>query len=553
MNLRNWKIGTKIGAGFFLMICMAAVISYVGTLKTKQVGDTLNKLYKHPHTVITTMLKIEGTVTKMRLSMRYFRFAKSDEDFRKMEKQLSEYEDEVMKDYDILKERFLGDQKMINDFLEIFNGWKEHRDKEIALVKTGKIEEADDVAEKEVIPHAEKISSAIKDIIDFAEKKLVDFMASSKNHISNAVIQSYLILVVAVVAGLLLAFFITRGITKPLSKALDMANSMAKGDFTIRIENNRKDEVGQLVDALNTMEDSLKGVIQNIINSVKTLSESSTLLTDISNVMASGAEETASQANSVASAVEQMSSNMTSVASAMEESTTTISMISTAAEEMSSTINEIAKSSGQGRTIANDAVTKAKNTTQRVEELGEAAKLVGKVTETITDISEQTNLLALNATIEAARAGEAGKGFAVVANEIKDLARQTAQATQEIKKNIEGMQNSTLTSIQEIKAISAIINDINDISAGIAAAVEEQSAATSEITRNVREASEGMAEVNENVAQVSDVTRDVAENVAGVSQVAGEMAENSSQINTNSVELSRLAQQLNNIVSGFKI
>ncbi|MBF0233577.1 MAG: methyl-accepting chemotaxis protein [Desulfamplus sp.] len=551
--MKNWKIGTKMGVGFGLMIVMAVIISFVGILKTKQMGSQVDSLYENSYTVSTAMLRIDGYITKMRLTMRYFRFARNEADFKENEKNLSEYESKVIENYEIVKDHFLGDKKMLSDFLELFNGWKQYRDEEIALVKASSIKDANDVAENRVIPHAEKISAAISDVIAVASKNADDFVASSKKHEANAMVQSYGLLAIVVVAGLLIAFFITKGITGSLSKALDMANSMSKGDFTVRIENNRKDEVGQLIDALNKMEESLKGVIQNIINSVKTLSESSALLTDISNVMASGAEETASQANSVASAVEQMSSNMASVASAMEESTTTISMISTAAEEMSSTINEIAKSSGQGRTIANDAVTKAKNTTQRVEELGEAAKLVGKVTETITDISEQTNLLALNATIEAARAGEAGKGFAVVANEIKDLARQTAQATQEIKKNIEGMQNSTLTSIQEIKAISAIINDINDISAGIAAAVEEQSAATSEITRNVREASEGMAEVNENVAQASDVTRDVAENVAGVSQVAGEMAENSSQINTNSVELSRLAQQLNNIVSGFKI
>ncbi|MBF0209375.1 MAG: methyl-accepting chemotaxis protein [Desulfamplus sp.] len=553
MNLKNWKLGTKMGAGFGIVILMSIIISISGIGKINLIENNLNKLYRHPHTVITTMLKIDGNIIRMRLAMRYLRLAKNSDDFKKIEQQLSDYEAEIFKDFDLVKERFLGDQTIVNDSIELFRGWKAFRDEEIELVKISDIKSANDVAENKVIPHADKINKATNLVIEFAEKKAFEFMSNSEKEASSAIIQSYVILAGVMVAGAIFGFFITKGVTIPIKRALNMANAMSNGDFTVTIRNNRKDEVGELSDALNQMNQNLKNVIQNIVDSVKTLTESSTLLTDVSNSMASGAEETASQANSVASAVEEMSSSMNSVASAMEESTTTIGMISTAAEQMTSTINEIAKSSGQGRTITNDAVTKAKNTTQRVEELGEAAKLVGRVTETITDISEQTNLLALNATIEAARAGEAGKGFAVVANEIKELARQTSQATLEIKNNIEGMQKSTSVSIQEIKTISVIINDINDISASIAAAVEEQSAATSEITRNVREASEGLQEVNHNVVQVSDVSRDIASNVAGVSQVAGEMAESSSQLNRNSKELGGLAQQLNSIVAKFKI
>ncbi len=553
MSMKNWKFGTKMALGFGIMVLMAIVISLLGIKKIEKIESNMTKLYRHPYTVSTAMLRIDGNIIRMRLAMRYFRFAKTDQDFNNIEQQLSEYQNKVMEDFDIVKERFLGDQKEIDEVIQLFKEWESIRAEEISLVRDGKIKEAGEVAENKVIVHANKITTEMADIINFAANKAVSFMESADKDYKNTILQSYLLLSVVFVLGLLIAFFMTKGVTKPLFKALNMARAMSKGDFTVKIDNDRKDEVGELVDALNQMRANLTKVIQEIVSGVKTLNDSSTLLTDVSNVMASGAEETASQANSVASAVEEMSSSMTSVASAMEEATTTIGMISTAAEQMVSTINEIAKSSGHGRTITNDAVAKAKNTTQRVEELGDAAKLVGKVTETITEISEQTNLLALNATIEAARAGEAGKGFAVVANEIKDLAKQTAQATQEIKHNIEGMQSSTLASIQEIKAISAIINDINDISANIAAAVEEQSVATNEITNNVKEASDGLQDVNQNVAQVSDVSRDIAGNVAGVSQVAGEMAQSSGQINTKSAELSRLAQQLSSVVAQFKI
>src|SRR5207253_7822042 len=134
-------------------------------------------------------------------------------------------------------------------------------------------------------------------------------------------------------------------------------------------------------------------------------------------------------------------------------------------------------------------------TDARINELSQAAGRIGDVVKLITAIAEQTNLLALNATIEAARAGEAGRGFAVVASEVKQLASQTAKATEEISAQIAGMQTATQDSVAAIKEIGGTIGRISDIASTIAAAVEEQGAATNEIARNVGEASKGTAQV----------------------------------------------------------
>lgn len=159
------------------------------------------------------------------------------------------------------------------------------------------------------------------------------------------------------------------------------------------------------------------------------------------------------------------------------------------AVSMTTTINEIAQNTEKANTITGEAVSEAKGASDNVDELGSAAQEISKVTETVTEISEQTNLLALNATIEAARAGDAGKGFAVVANEIKELARQTAEATQDIKRRIEGIQDSTSGTVTKIQQISKVINDVNDIVSTIASSVEEQSVTTKEIATNVAQAS----------------------------------------------------------------
>jgi methyl-accepting chemotaxis protein len=142
---------------------------------------------------------------------------------------------------------------------------------------------------------------------------------------------------------------------------------------------------------------------------------------------------------------------------------------------MTATVWEIAQNSGKARVITETAVTKANSASKKVNELGQAALDIRKVTEAITESADQTNLLALNATIEVVRAGEAGKGFAVVANATKELARQIATATQQIKSRIEGIQNSTNETVVENGQISKVNDEVNDIVSTIATAVEEQS------------------------------------------------------------------------------
>ena len=186
--------------------------------------------------------------------------------------------------------------------------------------------------------------------------------------------------------------------------------------------------------------------------------------------------------------------------------------------------------------IAADAVKQARQTDGRINELSQAAGRIGDVVKLITAIAEQTNLLALNATIEAARAGEAGRGFAVVASEVKQLASQTAKATDDISSQIAGMQAATQESVGAIKEIGATIGRISEIAATIAAAVEEQGAATQEIARNVGEAAKGTAQVASNI---TDVNRGAGETGSASSQVLASAQSLSSESNHLKAEVDR--------------
>ena len=331
------------------------------------------------------------------------------------------------------------------------------------------------------------------------------------------------------------------------------ADQLGDGDLTINAGFVSHDELGQIGSDLDSMVGKLRAMIETIYADSEKLQQSSSALSDVSRQMASEAQGVSTLSGSVAAAAEQMSSNMNSVAAAIEEASTNIAMVATSSEGMRQTIDEVAVNTDKARKITGDAVIQAEEASERVHELGSAAREIGKVTEAITEISEQTNLLALNATIEAARAGEAGKGFSVVANEIKELARQTSQATLEIKEKIERIQMATRESVEKIRSISSVNHQINDIVGTITEKVEEQAFTTREITGNVLQASQGTREVTENTSQAYIASSEVAKDIAEVNLAAGSLFNNISQVSGNSLELSALAENLRSALSRFKI
>ena len=198
-----------------------------------------------------------------------------------------------------------------------------------------------------------------------------------------------------------------------------------------------------------------------------------------------------------------------SAASASTEASANVQTVAAAAEELVASIGEISRQVDQASAIAQKAVHEATSSGTIINGLSDDAQSIGDVIQLIDSIAAQTNLLALNATIEAARAGEAGKGFAVVASEVKNLASQTTKATEDISARILSVQESTEGAVTAIDAIKEIINQISDISAGIAAAIEEQSAVTRDISGNMQTASHGVSVITENVQAISAATQQI--------------------------------------------
>jgi methyl-accepting chemotaxis protein len=354
---------------------------------------------------------------------------------------------------------------------------------------------------------------------------------------------------------LLLSALMIRAVITPIKTAISMIRDIAEGegDLTRRLEVNSGDEISELSHWFNVFIDNLQSMIRNISGNVTEINQSSSELSMISQMMAKGSDQTSNKANAMASASEKMSSNMHLAASSMDQAASNINIAAIAIEEMSTTINGIALHAEKARTTTVETVNQSNAASDQVGKLGEAAKEIGNVVETITEISEQVNLLALNATIEAARAGDAGKGFAVVANEIKALAQQTAESSHKIKQRVSGIQNSTEETVKQISMVSKVVYEVNELVSSITEAVEEQSTTTSEIAGNVLKASEGIDQVNKNVSQNSTMSKQITSEIEEVTQAANEMSQNSTQVNMSAETLSELAQQLDTMVKRFRI
>ncbi|MCD6430007.1 MAG: hypothetical protein J7L57_02175 [Deltaproteobacteria bacterium] len=367
-----------------------------------------------------------------------------------------------------------------------------------------------------------------------------------------------LVMVVAllgVLVGLVVIFWVRASFSRIMGgepeDMNDILKKIADGDLTVAIDAGARP--GSMLAALGETKQGLVSIAGDIFSGVESLTLASAELAAVSERLGDAAGNASGKSNTVAAAAEEMSVNMNSVSTASEGTAENVNMVAAAAEEMTSTVGEIAQNTEKTRAISLAAVERTRQASEKIDELGRAAQEVGKVTAVINEISEQTNLLALNATIEAARAGEAGKGFAVVANEIKELARQTAEATQDIRQIIEEIQASTGATVEEVREVTSVIEEVSELITTVAAAIEEQSATTREIAGSVAQASQGISEINENISQSSAVAGEISADISEVSAIAGELSDSSSQVNNNAGDLGGLSERLKSIVLRFKL
>ncbi len=355
-------------------------------------------------------------------------------------------------------------------------------------------------------------------------------------------ITSALLALFALVIGIV-GMLVMRGrVIRPIGQITTAMLDVAKGRQDVVVPHEgRKDEIGDLAGALEVFKENAEKRAKAEAANAEAESRRVKRQTEIEKIIAqfdssvsgvlqtvsSAATELEHTARSMANIAESTSEKSRTSLAAAEQTSGNVQTIAAATEEMSASSSEIATQVNESARVAGDAVREVDATNDIVTELANSATRISEVVNLITTIAEQTNLLALNATIEAARAGDAGKGFAVVAGEVKNLANQTAKATEDISAQISSMQSATSAAVKAIQSIRTVIEHSNTIATSVSAAVDEQNATISEISRNVQVVANGTETVTAGVLGVSEVASQSGTASDEVLQAAGLLAKES--------------------------
>jgi methyl-accepting chemotaxis protein len=426
------------------------------------------------------------------------------------------------------------ERALYNEWSQVWDKYKAGTQEVMALSRkaAGKIPtEAHELNTKTVNKIGLESDNILKKDIDLNNSGADKAAQDAADSYASALILLAVILGAAVVIGIGVSFYLVRDVSTGIASIVTPMQALGKGELSAQVPHQgEKTEIGAMADVLQVFKQALiakkaadeaaafdaEAKIERgrRVDSITRNFES--MIGEIVQTVSSASTQLEASAGTLSKTAERSQELTTAVAAVSEEASTNVQSVASATEELSSSVNEISRQVQESARMATDAVGQARTTNDRVSELSKAASRIGDVVELINTIAGQTNLLALNATIEAARAGEAGRGFAVVASEVKALAEQTAKATGEIGQQITGIQAATQDSVNAIKEISGTIERLSEISSTIAAAVEEQGAATQEISRNVQQAYQGTQQVS---ANITDVQRGATETGSASAQV----------------------------------
>ena len=354
-------------------------------------------------------------------------------------------------------------------------------------------------------------------------------------------------LVLAVIAVslamLVAAYFLSRRkLSGPIAQTTDAMVKLSNREYDVVLPENRKDEIGAMVETLAVFRAALMDQDKNALKTKTEMEQRESrrkereevtnrfnaAVSDVLNNLGEAARSMASSGQDMLSCTEITTQRSSEVTRAATETANNVQTVASAAEELSASLRDVSAQVANSNSYAQAAVDKIGNASKQVSNLNSSAQKIGDVITMISDIAEQTNLLALNATIESARAGEAGKGFAVVANEVKSLANQTATATEDIRKQIAQMQGATEETVGSISEVEETIRELSGISDSVASVVHQQSDATTEIARNIQEASAGTTSVSRNASEVDNAAQQAGLAATKVQDVSEKLSQESS-------------------------
>lgn len=541
MLLRQLNIAPRAALGFALIAVLVALLGVFALGQMSSIRDSEVAVenrwlpsIRGGDEIRELMLRIRTISLRMALDQDPANIATYRGQMDTRDKELSE----KIAAYDKLVDTAEG-QQLYDQFKKTFAAYRTGIAQSFTLAEQGKRDELTKLLLVDMKTVVDGSGKQLNDLADlFARQVAAESEKSAAHYETSRTIVS-LFICLAALATVALAMLLTRSIVRPLSSAVDAAESVAKGDLTRPIETHGNDEVSRLLKALATMQQNLRETLQGISGSATQLATAADELSAVTVDSTQGLQEqnneieqAATAVNQMTAAVEEVARNAVSTSDATRQSSQSAQLGQERVSETASAINALASD--------------VQNTGELVQSLANQSQDIGKVLDVIRAIAEQTNLLALNAAIEAARAGESGRGFAVVADEVRALAYRTQQSTQEIEQMVQGMRSGSSQALESMQASASR-------AASTLVLAERAGEALVTITASVHEIHERNLVIASAAEEQAQVAREVDRNLVNIRDLSVRSAAGADQTSASSHELSQLANALQGMVRRFQL